>query len=312
MPAPRLAVGLPQTLEGADPRSVARYAARAEALGFTGLWTLDSPAGNRTAHTPLIDGLHALSYVAAVTSSARLGIAVVIVPRRNPALLAKDLATIDLLSAGRLTVGVGLGRIDDAATIEGLGFPVDRAVRRLTESIAVMRALWAPGEAGYDGELYRFGGVVLEPKPVQRPGPPLWMGGGVPAALRRAARLADGWIGSGSSSIDDFVEQSATVVRELEAAGRERAAFPIAKRVYIAVEDDAAVAHDRLSAVLDAMYGMPGLGARVGVAGPPEHCAAQLRRLADAGAEELVLAPVYGHRAQLDRLAEVARLLADG
>src|SRR4051794_19421795 len=163
MPVPRFAVGLPQTLDGDDPRPLAAYAVRAEALGFTGLWTLDSPAGNRTAHTPLLDGLHTLSHVAAVTSTARLGIAVVLLPRRNPALLAKDLATIDRLSAGRLTVGVGLGRMDDPDTLAGLGFPVDRAVRRTVEGLAVMRALWASGEASHDGELYRFSGVALEP-----------------------------------------------------------------------------------------------------------------------------------------------------
>jgi probable F420-dependent oxidoreductase len=309
MALPRLAVGLPQTLEGVDPRPVAAYAIKAETLGFAGLWTLDSPPLNRTAHWPLLDGLHTLSHVAAVTDAPRLGVAVVVLPRRNPAVLARELATIDRLSAGRLTVGVGLGRIDDADTLDGLGLPVDRPVRRLVEGVEVMRAAWAQNEANHDGELYRFSSVPLEPKPLQRPGPPVWFGGGVPAALRRAARLGDGWIGSGSSSIEDFVEQAPVVARELEDTGRDRGRFTIAKRVYIAVEDDAEVARRRLTAVLDAMYAWPGLGERVGVAGTAEQCVQQLRRLVDAGAEELVLAPMYGHLAQLDGLAEVARLL---
>jgi probable F420-dependent oxidoreductase len=306
---PRLAVGLPQTLEADGPRAIAAYAIRAETLGFTGLWTLDSPPGNRTAHWPVLDGLHALSHVAAVTTAPRLGIAVIVLPRRNPAVLARELATIDRLSGGRLVVGVGLGRIEDAGTLAGLGLPADRQVRRLVEGVEVMRALWTQGEARHDGELYHFAGVPLEPKPLQRPHPPVWFGGGVPAALSRAARLGDGWIGSGSSSIDDFVEQAATVARELDAAGRDRARFTIAKRVYIAVEDDPQVARGRLAGVLDAMYAWPGLGDRVGVAGTPEQCAGELRRVAAAGAEELVLAPMYGHLAQLERLAEVARLL---
>jgi probable F420-dependent oxidoreductase len=306
---PRLAVGLPQTLEADGPRAIAAYAIRAETLGFTGLWTLDSPPGNRTAHWPVLDGLHALSHVAAVTTAPRLGIAVIVLPRRNPAVLARELATIDQLSGGRLVVGVGLGRIEDAGTLAGLGLPADRQVRRLVEGIEVMRALWTQGEARHDGELYHFAGVPLEPKPLQRPHPPVWFGGGVPAALSRAARLGDGWIGSGSSSIDDFVEQSGTVARELDAAGRDRARFTIAKRVYIAVEDDPQVARGRLAGVLDAMYAWPGLGDRVGVAGTPEQCAGELRRVAAAGAEELVLAPMYAHLAQLERLAEVARLL---
>ncbi|HEX2104703.1 MAG TPA: LLM class flavin-dependent oxidoreductase [Solirubrobacteraceae bacterium] len=310
--SPRLAVGLPQTLEGDDPRAVAAYAIRAEALGFSGLWTLDSPPGNRTAHWPLLDALHTLSHVAAVTEAARLGVAVIVLPRRNPAILARELATIDRLSAGRLTVGVGLGRVEDADTLAGLGLAADRPVRRLVEGLEVMRALWAQGAAHHDGDLYHFTGVPLEPKPIQRPGPPVWFGGGAPAALSRAARLGDGWIGSGSSSIDDFVEQAAVVARELEAAGRQRARFTIAKRVYIAVEDDAEVARRRLAGILDAMYAAPGLGERVAVAGTTEDCAAQLRRLAGAGAEELVLAPLYAHLAQLDGLAEVARVLRTG
>jgi probable F420-dependent oxidoreductase len=300
-------VGLPQTLEGDDPRPIAAYAIRAESLGFTGLWTLDSPPGNRTSRWPLLDALHTLSHAAAVTDEVRLGVAVIVLPRRNPAILAGELATVDRLSAGRLTVGVGLGRIEDADTLTGLGLPADRPVRRLVEGVEVMRALWAQNEAYHDGALYHFTGVPLEPKPLQRPGPPVWFGGGVPAALRRAARLGDGWIGSGSSSVDDFIEQAAVVAREAEAAGRDR--FTIAKRVYIAVEDDADVARRRLTGVLDAMYAWPGLGDRVGVTGTPDECARQLARLADAGAEELVLAPMYGYLAQLERLAEVARLV---
>jgi probable F420-dependent oxidoreductase len=308
--SPRLAVELPQALDGDDPRPLAAFAVRAEALGFSGLWTLDSPPGNRTAHSPILDGLHVLSHVAAVTESARLGIAVIVMPRRQPAGLAKDLATIDRLSAGRLTVGVGLGRVEDADTLVGLGLPADRAVRRLVEGVQVMRALWAADQAAHDGELYHFAGVELAPKPLQRPGPPVWFGGGVPAAVRRAARLGDGWIGSGSSSIEDFEGQAPTVAAEVEAADRDVTRFTIAKRVYIAVEDDAEVARSRLSAVLDEMYRWPGLGARVGVAGPPEHCVAELRRIVAAGAQELVLAPMYAHLAQLEALAEVARLLA--
>ena len=309
MAVPRLAVELPQTLEGDDPRPVAAFAIRAESLGFAGLWTLDSPPGNRTAHWPVLDALHCLSHAAAVTETMRLGVAVVVVPRRQPAVLAKDLATIDRLSAGRLIVGVGLGRIEDPETLVGMGLPADRPVRRLLEGVEMMRAIWAADAAAYDGELYHFTGVELAPKPLQRPGPPVWFGGGVAVALRRAARLGDGWIGSGSSSVEDFESQAPIVARELEGAGRDAERFTIAKRVYIAVEDDADVARRRLSAVLDTMYRWPGLGERVGVCGPPEACAAQLRRLVDAGAEELVLAPMYGHLAQLEALVEVARLL---
>jgi probable F420-dependent oxidoreductase len=311
MPDVRFSAGLMQALEGDDPRPVAAYAVRAEALGFAGLWTLDSALGGPTGHTPLLDGLHALSHVAAVTTEIRLGVAVVVMSRRNPALLAHDVATIDRLSGGRVTLGVGLGApADERAT--ALGFAVDRRVRRLTEGVAVMRALWAREEASFDGEIYAFSGARVEPKPLQRPGPPIWLGAGREPALRRAARIGDGWIGSGSSSAEDFAAQAAIVRGALEEEGRDPARFPLAKRVYIAVEDAPEVGLRRLSAVLDAMYGASGLGERVGVAGPPERCAEILRGIADAGATELVLTPMYGHLAQLEALAEVARLARAG
>jgi probable F420-dependent oxidoreductase len=307
---PRFAVGLPQTLEGDDPRQIAGYAVRAETLGFTGLWSLDAAVGGPITHNPVLDGLHVLSHVAAVTHATRLGIAVIVFPRRNPVQLAKDLATIDRLCGGRLTVGVAIGSDDER--IAALGFPTDRRVRRLVEGVEVMRALWAQDAAAHDGELFRFSGVRMEPKPLQRPGPPVWFGARAEAAVRRAARIGDGWIGAGSSSSEDFVAQAATVRRAVEEAGRDPARFAIAKRVYIAVEDDEQVARSRLTAVLDPMYQMPGLTERCGLWGPPERCAQALRALADAGAQELVLSPLYGHLAQLEALAEVVRLARRG
>jgi probable F420-dependent oxidoreductase len=303
----RFSVGLVQTLAGDDPRPIAAYAVRAEALGFAGLWTLDSALGGPTGHMPLLDGMHLLSHVAAVTSDLRLGVAVVVMSRRNPALLAREAATIDRLSGGRLTLGVGLGA-PETERVTQLGFAVDRRVRRLVEGVGVMRELWAREEASFDGEVWAFSGARVEPKPVQRPGVPIWFGAGREPALRRAAGIGDGWIGSGSSSPDDFAAQAALVRRAVEDEGRDPARFPIAKRVYVAVEDSVEVGTARLGGIIDGMYGASGLGARVSVAGPAEHIAAVLRGMADAGAHELVLTPMYGHLAQLEALADVARL----
>jgi len=307
MPALRVSVALPQLLAKDHPRLLADYARRAEELGFSGLWTLDSAPGGPTWRAPILDGLHTLSSVAAVTREIELGIAVIVLPRRSPVLLAKQLATIDQLSAGRLVVGVGLGGSDQA--LEGLGIPTGRRVRRLVEGVEVLRALWADGEADYEGELYRFSGLALEPTPVQRPGPPVWFGGGAQPALRRAARMGDGWIGSGSSSPEDFLAQIAMLREELAAAGRDRTAFATAKRVYIAVGDDERQATEQLAAVLDPMYGRPGMAERCGVCGPPELCVERLGALVDAGAGELLLHPLHDPRGQLEALAEVARSL---
>ena len=125
-----LAVALPQIVDDDGyPELLARYASRAEELGFSGLWTLDSAIGGHTSGTPLLDGLHALSFAAAHTERAKLGIAVVVMPRRVPALLARELASIDRLSGGRLIVGVGLGGSDGSEA--AFGIPTDRRARRL-------------------------------------------------------------------------------------------------------------------------------------------------------------------------------------
>jgi len=307
---PRISVGVPQLLHDQAPEVVRRYAVRAEELGFAGLWSLDSVPGSATSRVPLLEGLHVLTTAAAVTGAIGIGIAVIVLPARNPALLARELATVDRLSGGRLTVGVGVGRKESTAA--GLGLPTGHRARRLEEGVEVLRALWAEGQAAYDGEFYRFAGVTLEPKPLQRPGPPLWFGAGSPSALRRAARIADGWLGAGSSPSAAFPEQRGSLVEALRAAGRDPDAFPIGKRVYIAVEDTEQRARDRLTPILDGMYDAPGLTERVAVCGPPDACAEQLRSLVAAGARELLLHPMYGYLEQLEALAVVAPLVRDG
>jgi probable F420-dependent oxidoreductase len=296
LPGVRYSIGLPQTLSGPD---VARFARRAEELGFTGLWTMDSAIGGATGHNPTVDGLHLLSYAAAVTEQIGLGIAVIVLPLRNPLLLARELASIDRLSGGRLTVGVGLGAGEEERAAR-LGFPAGRPVRRLVENVEILRAAWTQPEAAHHGQLYDFADVPVEPKPVRQPHPPIWIGARTERALRRAVRIGDGWIGSGSSSVDDFVSASATVREELADRGRDPETFPIAKRVYIAVGDG-----KPLQDQLDAMYGWPGLGARVAVSGSSDQIAEQLTRLREAGAQELLLNPLHDHFEQLEALADL-------
>src|SRR3954452_22155959 len=305
----RVSVGLPQLLHGDEVGVVRRYAVRAEELGFAGLWSLDAMPGSATARVPLLDGLHVLTTAAAVTDAIGLGIAVIVLPARNPAQLARELATIDRLSGGRLIVGVGVGRHEPTAA--GLGLPAERRARRLSEAVEVLRALWADGKASYGGELSRFAALTIEPKPVQRPGPPVWFGAGTPPALRRAARMGDGWLGAGSSASAAFPDQVRILTDALRAAGRDPGAFPIGKRVYIGVEDTEQRARERLTPVLDGMYSAPGLTARVAVCGPPESCAAQLRALTAAGARELLLNPMYDHLEQLEALGTVTALVRD-
>src|SRR3954469_8467174 len=149
MGEPRISVGLPQLLHGDEVDVVRRYAVRAEELGFAGLWSLDSVPGSATSRVALLDGLHVLTTAAAVTARVSLGVAVIVLPARNAPQLARELATVDRLSGGRLIVGAGVGRSEPTAA--GFGRPAGRRGRRLEEGVEVLRALWADGEAAYDG-----------------------------------------------------------------------------------------------------------------------------------------------------------------
>ena len=145
----------------------------------------------------------------------------------------------------------------------------------------------------------------MEPKPFQKPSPPIWFGAGHPAALRRAVRLGDGFFGAGSSSTAQFVEQVSVVRQALAESGRDPAGFPIAKRVYIGVGDDAERARRRTAEALVDLYGyfgMRGLEA-LPVAGSVEDCVQGLREVAAAGAQLILLNPLFDDAEQMERLA---------
>ena len=142
----------------------------------------------------------------------------------------------------------------------------------------------------------------MEPKPVQKPHPPVWIGGSAPAALRRAVRLGDGFFGAGSQTTAQFAQQAQAVREELERQSRDPATFGIAKRVYIHVDDDEARARERIDAALARHYGRSGL-LPVAVAGPPEACVAGVQDVVAAGAEFLLLNPLVDDAQQLERLA---------
>jgi probable F420-dependent oxidoreductase len=300
MPPLRFALDIPQA---GDAALAARFCRRAEELGYAGLWCMENVGGARVQLAPL----QLLPFAAAHTTTIRLGVAVLIVPRHNPVLLARELATIDRLSGGRLDAGFGLGM--PAPQLVSAGFPADRPLRRLREGIEIARALWTEERATYRGQLWQLDELPLEPKPLQQPHPPIWLGVGGPKGLRLAARFGDAWIGAGSSSTEQFLQRAATLREELAAVGRDVASFPVAKRVYLSIGPSVEAARDALKPALDGMYGAPGLTERVAVYGPPEHCREQLQRMVDAGAELLVLNTLHDPEGQLDAVTELTQQL---
>jgi probable F420-dependent oxidoreductase len=176
---------------------MAREAALAESAGFEALWVGDHVALpldlGEAAEVPRLEALVTLSYLAAATTRARLGVGVLVLPQRQPVLLAKQLSSIDILSRGRLTVGIGVGYVE--GELKALGTPLAERGPRTDEYIAALRALWEGAAAHYTGRFVAFDSIVQQPRPVQRPHPPIVIGGHSPAAFRRAALEGDGWYG---------------------------------------------------------------------------------------------------------------------
>jgi probable F420-dependent oxidoreductase len=206
----------------ADPEVARAVAQAAEAAGFESLWTAEhvvlpdppTPDSPIPAQTPLLDPAAALCHLAACTTTIRLATGIIILPQRNPVVLAKVYASVDVLSGGRLIFGVGAGYL--RAEFEALGEPFAGRGDRMDEYIEAIRALWCEEKPSFQGRHVSFEGVDARPRPVQQPHPPIVIGGASPAALRRAVRCGNGWYGFAL----DF-ETTASCIRLLREEERE-------------------------------------------------------------------------------------------
>jgi probable F420-dependent oxidoreductase len=292
-------ISIPQTFEQSvvDVELIRKFVVRAETLGYDSLWVQEQMITD----TAILEPVALLTYVAGLTSRVRLGTAVLLTVVRNPVELAKTLATIDQLCGGRLVVGVGIG--GPTTPHEIFGVPRELRVRRFVEGIKVMKALWTQPKANVSGDFWNFTDVPMEPKPAQKPHPPIWFGARTEVALKRAARLGDGWMGPGSSSSAEFVQHMEWIRRLLDEAKRDPATFSISKRVYIAVDDNRDIAERRLRQWFGARYKFPDMAPRVSIFGSRSECVDKLGELVKAGAQHLLLDPVYDHVEQMELLA---------
>jgi alkanesulfonate monooxygenase SsuD/methylene tetrahydromethanopterin reductase-like flavin-dependent oxidoreductase (luciferase family) len=305
----RFAISLPQDCPDGtfDPPAFAAYVLRAGELGFESAWAMDQTFGR----APRLNALETLTFAAACPvppspsgrGRLRLGCSVWISPLHQPVQLAKSLATLDQLSGGRLEAGFGSG--GQYRMFSAFGMTGDGLITRFTEGIEIMKALWTQPEVSYEGRFYQLHEATMEPKPVQKPRPPIWLGGGAPPAVRRAPRLGDGFFGAGSSTTAAFAEQ-VTVLREaLAEQGRDPAGFPVAKRIYVAIDDDAERARSRMADALVGVYGRA-FGSTllpVTVTGPAADCIKGVQAVADAGAGLILLSVLFDDAAQMERLA---------
>jgi probable F420-dependent oxidoreductase len=295
----RFAVSIPQYAHGGrfDDAAFRSYLGRVEELGlFESAWAQEQVIGAADSLAPL----QTLTYAAACTDQLRLGCAVFVLPLHNPLHLAKAISSLDCISHGRLEVGFATG--GQWRPFEAFGIDPEKPVARFNEALALMKACWTDREINFDGLLWKLQGASMEPKPVQKPYPPLWFGGSAPAGMRRAVRHADGFMGAGSQTAAQFAEQVNVVREELSAQDRDPATFRIGKRVYIYVDDDAARGRRRLEDALERHYGRGGWSEHI-LAGPAAQCAAGIRAVADAGAELILLNTLVDDAQQLERFA---------
>jgi probable F420-dependent oxidoreductase len=296
-----LGVALPhRSLEPVDMEEVRRVARRAEVLGFRDLWVTE----NTLDHVFCFDPVVVLTYAAAVTTTIRLGCSVVVMVVQSPLMIAHQWACLDYASNGRAILGVGLGREHHYRQFE---VPEEGRLTRFREELAVIRALWTEEKTSFHGRFYNLDNETMSPKPVQQP-MPIWMGVGHPNAVRRSAKLADGWMGSGGSTIAAFSQSVPILWAALEKAGRDPARFPISKRIFMAVDERPDVARAELHRWFTTVYRNPEGTDASGIHGTPEQVRERLEELVAMGANHLLLNPVSRYAEQLEALAAVVGL----
>lgn len=238
---PLLGFGLPVSGSWATPATMTRVARRAEELGYASLWSFQRvlfPAEGalgpmyRSVHDPVVP----LAYVAGATDRIRLGTAIVNAPFLPPAVLAKQLTSLDVVSGGRLDAGLGIGWSEDEYAAAGV--PFARRGARMDEYLQCLAALWTEDPVQFDGAFYTVPRSHIAPAPVQRPHPPLLLGGTAPAALRRAGRLAQGWISSSRQDLTQIGSSIELVRRGAEEAGRDPEAVRVVVRGLVDLLDD--------------------------------------------------------------------------
>jgi alkanesulfonate monooxygenase SsuD/methylene tetrahydromethanopterin reductase-like flavin-dependent oxidoreductase (luciferase family) len=299
---PLIDLGAPRSLAG-----LGTYVRAAAGLGFRYLCANDHLVFGR----PWLDGPTALAALIEASQDMTLVTTAGLPVLRGPVQLAKTMTALDILSGGRLVAGVGPGSSADDYAAAGLGF--QERWRRFDEAVRALRALLRGDAAGVEGEFYNTRGVVLEPRPLQRPGPPVWIASwGSPAGLRRVARLGDGWLASAYNTTPDrFREGLARLGEELARAGRSPASFPSAiATTWLHITEDQRAAERTLVEVLAPMLRRPAEALRSAslLIGPAEVCAERLAAFVAAGARRVFVWPLADETRQLELFRErVAR-----
>ncbi len=284
------------------PEQQFELARRVEQLGYESVWTGD----HVSFHNPLYESLTLLATYASITRRVRLGTAVYLLALRPPAIAAKITSTLDVLSGGRLIFGVGVGG-ENPKEFELCGVPHGERGARVSEAIEAVRTLWRDTPATFEGRFSRFEAVSIDPKPVQRPGPPIWIGGRSDAALVRAGRQGDGWV-SYVVQPERYAQSLEKIRNAAQQANRKLEHFAAAHLAFITVGRDYETAKAEWVKFLTKRYAQDfePLAKKYGIIGTPGQCAEQLEKFRAAGCN-YVIANAIGEpereREQLERIA---------
>ncbi len=268
-----------------DVQAIVRLATRAEALGFDSVWASDhvfnvSYVYERIGNRPYYDPMTLLSYVAATTERIGLGTSVLVLPYHQPMRLAKAAATLDVMSGGRLLLGVGVGVVEQE--LNAMGSPFSERGAITDETIAIMKALWTQETPSYEGRFYTFSGMAFSPKPLQKPHIPLLIGGVTRAAMRRAARVGNGWHPTAMPP-EDLRLAMGYLAEQAQAAGRAVSDIPVS-------------------------ISMPMQGGRAGryaLGTEPSEMVQKLRAFAHLGVERIVISPYSGDPQEMTQALEM-------
>jgi probable F420-dependent oxidoreductase len=235
----KLAVEFPSVSYREGPEAVLRLGRAIERIGYDHIDMFDHvvmgfpvdgrPVGPYNAAMPILEALMTLSYLAGVTTRVTLGTEVLVLPQREPTLVAKQVSTLDTLSGGRVRLGVGVGWQE--SEYEALGESFRTRGARMDEAIALLRAYWSEPQVTFAGKRYHAAAMGMEPKPPQGSGLPIWIGGNSDAAYRRAGRLGDGWLASRVADAEDGRRSIDAIRRHAEQAGRDPGAIGLQSMV---------------------------------------------------------------------------------
>ena len=279
-----------------EPGYVTAMARKCDQAGLHSFWTIDRIAYDN------LEALTVLAAAAGATERIRLGTSVLLSALRHPALLAKTVATLDFLSNGRMTLGIGFGsRENDFSSVE---VPWEHRGSRAEESLGLMKRLWTEDQVEHRGRFYELHGARFGPKSVQAPHPPVWMGGTADTVLKRVGRLADGYI-CGSNAVRDFDSVWEKISGHARAAGRDPDDIEKAGLTFMALDDDKGKAVEACSDYLVRYYGKVRMDVeKYMLVGGANECADRIRDIFARGLQTLIIGLAIADLRQLDAFVE--------